>query len=125
MYKSLKEDLAAVKKGGGTFEVFDNEPEAAEFCGPADAKAPTGAKSDMYVVWSGKSTGVMNASECVAATVGVPGAEADGPMSVEEAKALWVEKKEAPQSDTESRELQHVEYPLDSEWAKVVKTNQT
>ena len=71
---------------------------------------------------------MMNASECVAATVGpggVPGAEADGPMSVEEAKALWVEKKEAPQSDTESRELQHVEYPLDSEWAKVVKTNQT
>jgi len=45
------------------------------------------------VVWSGKSTGVMNARECVVATAGVKDAEADGPMSAEEAEALWIKKE--------------------------------
>ena len=36
VYATLKEVLAAVK-GGGVFEVFDTEAEAAEYCKPADA----------------------------------------------------------------------------------------
>ena len=86
---------------------------------------PKAVSSDMYVVWAGKSTGVLSASECVAATAGVAGAEADGPMSAEEANALWVEKKETSRSESESRDLKHVQYPSDSEWAKVANTNQS
>ena len=125
VYKSLNEVLTAVKKGGGTFEVFDTEAAAAEYCRPEDTKASADIASDMYVVWSGKSTGVMSASECVAATAGVHGAEADGPMSEVEAKALWIKKKETSQTASQTHELQHVEYPTDGEWAEVVKTKQS
>ena len=93
VYNTLKEVLVAVKKGGGSFEVFETEAEAAEFCKPPDAAPKEKVVEDMYVVWSGKSTGVMNARECVVATAGVTGAEADGPMSVEEAEALWFKKE--------------------------------
>lgn len=89
MYKSLKDVLAASAKGGGAFEVFDSEAETAEFCKPPDAIAND--KEDMFIVWSGKSTGVMNAADCLTATAGVSGAKADGPMSRSKAQALAME----------------------------------
>ena len=74
MFTSLKDVLAAVKKGGGTFEAFETEAEAAEYCRPPDSKKSSSTAEDMYVVWVGKSTGVMTAAECVAATAGWVGA---------------------------------------------------
>ena len=125
VYASLKEVLAAVKVGGGMFEVFESEAEAAEFCRPADA-APAAAAAVMFVVWSGKTTGVMNATECVKATAGVSGAAADGPMSELEANRLWSSKQSGDAQEAgPSQDLKYVEYPTDDEWAAAVEAQQT
>ena len=126
VYATLKEVLAAVK-GGGVFEVFYSEAEAAEYCKPADA-APDEEEQEVFVVWSGKATGVMSAAECVKATAGVHGAEAEGPMVRSKAVALWQAKRKSTSAVAEeggSGELQHVEYPSDDEWAKVAASTQT
>ena len=124
VYKTLKEVLAAVKKGGGAFEVFSTEAEAAEYCRPEDSQEESGAE-DMFVVWKGKSTGVMSATECVKATAGVAGARAEGPMSLKEANEIWKAKQTAAAPAAGDAQLQHVEYPSDDEWAKVANSKQT
>ena len=136
VYASLKEVLAALAKGGGEFEVFDSETDAANYCRPPDASAL--AVEDTFVVWSGKSTGVMNAMKCVKATAGVKGARAEGPMTKEKATSLWKakqkktkkqsasaeqDKKDESQSSS-SNSLKHVEYPSDADWAKVAAGKQ-
>ena len=121
VFASLKDVLAAVKKGGGTFEAFETEAEAAAYCRPPDVDAGTSDTEDMYVVWAGKSTGVMTATECVSATAGVLGAEADGPMTQDQANALWIAKKlphRAPAAETQ--DLKHVQYPTQAEWSKAI-----
>ena len=83
---------------------------------------------EVFVVWSGKTTGVMSAAECVKATAGVHGAEAEGPMLRSKAVALWQAKQKSASAAAEeggSGELQHVEYPSDEEWAKVAASTQT
>ena len=125
VYASLKEVLAAVKVGGGMFEVFESEAEAAEFCRPPDA-TPAAAAAEMFVVWSGKTTGVMSAADCVKATAGVSGAAADGPMSELKANKLWSSKQsEEAQEAGPSQDLKYVEYPSDDEWAAAVAAHQT
>ena len=127
VYATLKEVLAAVK-GGGVFEVFDSEAEAAEYCKPADASPGEADSQEVFVVWSGKKTGVMSAAECVQATAGVHGAEAEGPMLRSKAVALWQEKHKKGGAEDEKAgpgELQHIEYPSDAEWAKVAASKQT
>ena len=47
VYTTLKEVLTAVKVDGGTFEVFESEAEAAEFCRPPDV-APAAAAADLW-----------------------------------------------------------------------------
>ena len=83
MYRSLKEVLEAMKNGGDYFEAFETEAEAAAFYRPRDAKVARMLTEDMYVVWTGKFTGVMDTMEWVKATAAVAGAEADRPMSKE------------------------------------------
>lgn len=111
---------------GGAFEAFSTEVEAAEYCSPEDGQEEDDAK-DMFVVWKGKSTGVMSASECVNATAGVAGARAEGPMSRREANEVWNANQAAtaPAEGTADDQLQHVEYPSDNEWAKVANAQQT
>ena len=129
VYRTLKEVLEAVKKGGGAFDVFDTEAEAAEYCRPEE-ELTEDTSVDMFVVWKGKSTGVMTASQCVKATAGVAGAIAEGPMSLKEANEAWRAKQPAAapaaaapaEGDTQ---LQHVEYPSDEQWAKVAASKQT
>lgn len=115
-------------KGGGVFEVFAGEAEAAEYCKPVDAEPEEAGSQEVFVVWSEKQTGVMSAAECVKTTAGVNGAEAEGPMSRSEAVALWQAKQKSSVATDEtggSGELQHVEYPSDDEWAKVAASKQT
>ena len=123
VFSSLKDVLAAVKKGGGTFEAFETEAEAAAYCRPEEPKARENAGEEMYVVWSGKSTGVMTAMECISATAGVTGAEAEGPMTQDQANALWVAKK-LPDMAAElgTQELKHVQYPTDEEWSQAMES---
>ena len=134
VYASLKEVLAALAKGGGEFEVFESEREAANYCRPSDA--PALAAEDSFVVWSGNSTGVMDAMKCVKATAGVKGARAEGPMTREKAMSLWKAKQKKAKSSkdeqdkksetqsAESASLKHVEYPSDEDWAKVAAGTQ-
>ena len=124
VYKTLKEVLAAVKKGGGAFDVFSSEEEAANFCRPEDVPEEDNSV-DMFVVWKGKATGVMTAAECVKATAGVAGALAEGPMSLSEAKETWRVKRSTAAPAEGEAQLQHVEYPSDEQWAKVANSNQT
>ena len=142
VYASLKEVLAALAKGSGEFEVFATEAAAAEFCRPPDLPSKV---EDMFIVWSGKSTGVMNAAGCVKATAGVKGARAEGPMSREKAEELWKKKqkkadaggsavasksgasstnKDAGASSSKT-ELTHVEYPSEQDWEKVAAGTQS
>ena len=106
----------------------DTEAEAAAFCKPDDASQheSSAVQQEMFIVWKGNSTGVMSAAECIKATAGVVGAKADGPMSVKEAEALWLQKKD--KTKTESgvvQELKHIEYPTDEEWQKVANSKQS
>lgn len=90
------------------FEVFETEAEAAEYCRPADS--PTDAQvQDMFVVWKGKSTGVMSTAQCVQATAGVENAAAEGPMTLAQAETLWKSKQVTPEPEAGNAELQHVE----------------
>ena len=127
VYESLKEVLAAMAKGGSTFEVFNSKAEVAEFCRPPDLTPKE--DEEVFIVWSGKSTGVMNAADCVAATVGVSGAKADGPMSRSKAQARWKEKQQ-PEAVAEAEPaakgaLEHLEYPSEDDWATVASGSQT
>ena len=126
VYASLKEVLEAVKKGGGTFEAFATEAEAAEYCRPRTTANNDRTAEQVYIVWAGKATGVMSAADCINATAGVAGAEADGPMSRAEAEALWVgEKEPVKEVDSEAEELQHVEYSTDEAWAAAITSKQS
>lgn len=127
VYRTLKEVLVAVKNGG-VFEVFSTEAEAAQYCKPEDATVHDTASEEVYVVWSGKQTGVMGAAECVKATAGVKGAKAEGPLPRSEAETLWRSKQQssaAGSGSSDKSELKHVQYPSEEEWAKVVASNQT
>ena len=79
VYTSMEKACIAKEEGGGTFAVFTLESEARKF-----------AKGEMkFVVWAGRSVGVMTKQQCIAATQRIPGAKMRGPMSEDKAKQLW------------------------------------
>ena len=105
VYRTLREALGAVIKGGGEYEMFGSEAEAAVFCKPPDTAAASAigtrvADGDMFVVWAGKSTGVMSMEDCLIATRGVAGAVAEGPMSHSVALQLFAAGRKQPTSSS-------------------------
>lgn len=46
-----------------------------------------------FVVWAGRSVGVMTRDACMRATVGLTGVRMKGPMAASDAFALWMQKE--------------------------------
>ena len=144
VFRSLNEALAAIRVGGGKFDVFDSEAAAAQFCRPPDDPS-TNAHIDggSFVVWAGKSTGIMSATDCIAATRGVANAVAEGPMDPSIAAQLWLKGRKAPAESSaaaaalaassqkpqvatsSSADLQTVEQPTDEQWEQAVASKQS
>ena len=146
VYLSLNDVFTAMRRGGGEFEVFDSQSDAAEYCAPVATAEPASsamATETMFVVWAGKSTGVMNAEDCLAATKGVRGAAVEGPMPWRAAFQMWSSGKrtaepaasksskqpaaaaasqvdEGHASSSAEAEAPTIEQPSDAEWEEAV-----
>ena len=79
VYISMSKAVKAKQEGGGTFAVFPTEVEARNFA----------RQTQVFVVWAGRSIGVMNQQECIAATQRLDGAKMRGPMDEDQAEELW------------------------------------
>ena len=79
VYKSMTKAVQAKQDGGGTFAVFSDEAEARAFA----------QQRQVFLVWAGRTTGVMDQQKCIAATQRLEGAKMRGPMGEEQAQELW------------------------------------
>ena len=79
VYRSMAKAVQAKQDGGGSFDVFNTEAEAQAFI----------KQRQMFVVWAGRSTGVMTQKQCILATRGLDGAKMKGPMDEDKARDLW------------------------------------
>ena len=154
VYLTLTDVFAAMRRGGGEYEEFDSQSDAAEYCNPdgsAAASSDTPATETMFVVWAGKATGVMNAADCLAATKGVAGASVEGPMPWRAAFQMWSvgKRSETPAasapvktpsnggsgakapvgdksgSDESSSPEAPIEQPTEKQWEKAIASGST
>ena len=65
--------------------MFDTEEEAAQYCKP-DARTSV---TEWYVVWAGRTTGVMSQEDCLKATKSFQNAVVEGPLSRADADKAW------------------------------------
>ena len=79
VYTSMTKAVQAKQDGGGTFAVFSNEAEARAFA----------QQKQVFVVWAGRTVGVMSQQQCIAATQRLEGAKMRGPMDADQADELW------------------------------------
>ena len=144
IFNTFAEALAAVKAGGGEYEVFEAEDDARKFCSESAGAAAPPVLEDMFIVWAGKSTGVMSAADCMSATKGYKGASAEGPMPAAAALQRWNNQKQKPvnkstasaseaaaASDAASAEAADVavrdgiEQPSQKQWEQALSSAQT
>ena len=85
VYSSVVQALQAMREGGGIYEIFDTKKAATSF---ADAASKSTSGERAYVVWAGRSTGVMSEAQMIAATKGFE-AVIEGPLSFTEASTIW------------------------------------
>ena len=79
VYSSMADAIDAKESGGGTLAVFVSADEADKFV----------ARAQFFVVWAGRSVGVMDQHQCIAATQRLEDAKMRGPLSETLARELW------------------------------------
>lgn len=79
VYRTMAKAIKAKETGGGTFAVFTVE---------ADAKAYA-RQRQVFVVWAGRTVGIMSKRQCITATQRLDSATMRGPMAEDAAQELW------------------------------------
>ena len=99
VYCSESEAFDTVTNHGGTFTPYMTEAEATRAFEAVEEqkREVTGEEPPLprmaFVVWAGRSVGVMSREACVRATVGLSGVRMKGPMSAQDAFGIWLEKE--------------------------------
>ena len=125
--------------------MFEDEADARKFCNELASEAAPPVLEEKFVVWSGKSTGVMSAADCLVATKGFKGASAEGPMPAAAAMQLWnsgkqksasarsstaaTSKPEDEATDAAAAPAEaatgNVEHPSQAQWERALASGQT
>ena len=101
VYCSEVEAFDIVMSHGGAFTPYLTKADAqaafkaTERVRSAAANVEPDVPKAAFVVWAGRSVGVMSRDACMRATVGLTGVRMKGPLSASEAFALWLQKESA------------------------------
>ena len=99
VYLSEAEAFDTVTEHGGVFTSYITREQAEQAFKAAQEKeraavsAATPPTGRAFVVWAGRSVGVMTREACMRATMGLSGVLMKGPMSAQDAFGLWLEKE--------------------------------
>ena len=99
VYCSETEAFDIVTNNGGVFTPYLTKAEAqsafeaAKMAERGDVAVEPPMPKNAFVVWAGRSVGVMTRDACMKATVGLAGVRMKGPMAASEAFALWMQKE--------------------------------
>ena len=99
VYCSESDAFDTVTNHGGVFKPYLTKEDANSAFNEAEEKTreATGAEPPLpkkaFVVWAGRSVGVMSRDACMRATVGLRGVRMKGPMTARDAFGIWLEKE--------------------------------